>query len=127
MWKIGDNATCKHCREQIEYHGEYWVHTRTNPRHPGEPESISISKGDTQMTDRMIFKSPVNNRAACLHRGESLTIMYYDLLEYAGEVGGLPVFKVIREKADLSGFLAWLGIDVVTYAATGLMFGERSE
>lgn len=78
------------------------------------------------MTDRLIFKSPVNNRAACVHRTmDSISMYHYDLLEYTGEVGGLPVFKIVKEKVDLSGFLEWLGIDVVTHSTTGMMFGEK--
>jgi hypothetical protein len=31
-------ADCSQCGEGISWNGRYWVHTRSNPRHPGVPK-----------------------------------------------------------------------------------------
>ena len=34
---IGNKATCSDCGEEIEFEGQYWRHTKSNPRHIAIP------------------------------------------------------------------------------------------
>ncbi len=61
MIPIGTRKKCNSCSEVIEWTGQYWRHTESNPRHPAVPETEYMSINATGYTPPILSFNVTGN------------------------------------------------------------------